>query len=79
MSTRIFIILFLFFLSTEIRKLFLSFLFLALVGVPNKAKAVKDFLDFNEISYSTDAMDFDMDNKKRLKLLEESTVFMFCN
>jgi len=44
-----------------------------------KSKAVKDFLDVNKISYSTAAMDFDMDNKKRLKLLEESTVFIFCN
>jgi len=44
-----------------------------------KSKAVKDFLEVNKISYSTAAMDFDMDNKKRLKLLEESTVFIFCN
>ena len=44
-----------------------------------KSKAVKDFLDVNKISYSTAAMDFDMDNKKRLKLLEDSTVYIYCN
>jgi len=44
-----------------------------------KSKAVKDFLEVNKISYSTAAMDFDMDNKKRLKLLEESTVYIYCN
>jgi len=44
-----------------------------------KSKAVKDFLDVNKISYSTAAMDFDMNNKKRLKLLEESTVYIYCN
>jgi S1-C subfamily serine protease len=44
-----------------------------------KSKAVKDFLDVNKVSYSTAAMEFDMDNKKRLKLLEDSTVFIYCN
>jgi len=44
-----------------------------------KSKAVKDFLDVNKVSYSTATVEFDMDNKKRLKLLEESTVFIFCN
>jgi S1-C subfamily serine protease len=44
-----------------------------------KSKAVKDFLDVNKIDYSTAAIEFDMDNKKRLKLLEDSTVFIYCN
>jgi len=44
-----------------------------------KSKAVKDFLDVNKISYSTATVEFDMDNKKRLKLLEDSTVFIYCN
>jgi S1-C subfamily serine protease len=44
-----------------------------------KSKVVKDFLDVNKVSYSTAAMEFDMDNKKRLKLLEDSTVFIYCN
>ena len=44
-----------------------------------KSKAVKDFLDVNKVSYSTATMEFDMDNKKRLKLLEDSTVFIYCN
>jgi V8-like Glu-specific endopeptidase len=44
-----------------------------------KSKAVKDFLDVNKVSYSTAAVEFDMDNKKRLKLLEDSTVFIYCN
>jgi hypothetical protein len=43
-----------------------------------KSKAVKDFLDVNKVSYSTAAMEFDMENKKRLKLLEDSTVFIYC-
>ena len=44
-----------------------------------KSKAVKDFLDVNKVSYSTATVEFDMDNKKRLKLLEDSTVFIYCN
>jgi|LakMenE01Jun11ns_1017448.scaffolds.fasta_scaffold9888914_2 S1-C subfamily serine protease len=44
-----------------------------------KSKAVKDFLDVNKVSYSTATIEFDMDNKKRLKLLEDSTVFIYCN
>ena len=44
-----------------------------------KSKAVKDFLDVNKVSYSTASVEFDMDNKKRLKLLEDSTVFIYCN
>lgn len=44
-----------------------------------KSKAVKDFLDVNKVSYSTATLEFDMDNKKRLKLLEDSTVFIYCN
>jgi S1-C subfamily serine protease len=44
-----------------------------------KSKAVKDFLDVNKVSYSKAMMEFDMDNKKRLKLLEDSTVFIYCN
>ena len=44
-----------------------------------KSKAVKDFLDVNKVSYSKAIMEFDMDNKKRLKLLEDSTVFIYCN
>ena len=44
-----------------------------------KSKAVKDFLDVNKVSYSTANVEFDMDNKKRLKLLEDSTVFIYCN
>ena len=44
-----------------------------------KSKAVKDFLDVNKVSYSTATVEFDMDNKKRHKLLEDSTVFIYCN
>jgi S1-C subfamily serine protease len=44
-----------------------------------KSKAVKDFLDVNKVSYSTAMMERDMDNKTRLKLLEDSTVFIYCN
>jgi S1-C subfamily serine protease len=44
-----------------------------------KSKAVKDFLDANKVSYSTATMERDMDNKTRLKLLEDSTVFIYCN
>ena len=44
-----------------------------------KSKAVKDFLDVNKVSYSTATMERDMDNKTRLKLLEDSTVFIYCN
>jgi S1-C subfamily serine protease len=44
-----------------------------------KSKAVKDFLDVNKVIYSTATVEFDMDNKKRLKLLEDSTVFIYCN
>ena len=44
-----------------------------------KSKSVKDFLDVNKVSYSTATVEFDMDNKKRLKLLEDSTVFIYCN
>lgn len=44
-----------------------------------KSKALKDFLDVNKVSYSTATVEFDMDNKKRLKLLEDSTVFIYCN
>jgi S1-C subfamily serine protease len=44
-----------------------------------KSKAVKDFLDVNKVNYSTATVEFDMDNKKRLKLLEDSTVFIYCN
>ena len=44
-----------------------------------KSKAVKDFLDANKVNYSTASVEFDMDNKKRLKLLEDSTVFIYCN
>ena len=40
---------------------------------------MKDFLDVNKVSYSTATVEFDMDNKKRLKLLEDSTVFIYCN
>ena len=59
----------------------------SVAGLPNrqnlnfaiKSKAVKDFLDVNKVSYSKAIMEFDLDNKKRLKLLEDSTVFIYCN
>ena len=64
-----------------------SLIGVAVAGLPNrqnlnfavKSKALKDFLDVNKVSYSTAMMEFDMNNKKRLKLLEDSTVFIYCN
>ncbi|MDC0529903.1 serine protease [Pelagibacteraceae bacterium] len=45
-----------------------------------KSAAVKNFLDVNKIKYSTSSlMNFGMNNKKLNNLLEDSTVYTFCN
>ena len=43
-----------------------------------KSKSVKDFLEVNFFSPAIGSMDYGMNNKKLLKLLEESTVYIFC-
>ena len=43
-----------------------------------KAKSVKDFLEVNFFSPAISSMNYGMNNKKLLKLLEESTVYIFC-
>ena len=45
-----------------------------------KASSVKNFLDVNKIKYSTSSLTkFSMSNKKLNDILEESTVYTFCN
>ena len=45
-----------------------------------KASSVKNFLDVNKAKYSTSSlMKFSMSNKKLNDILEESTVYTFCN
>ena len=45
-----------------------------------KASSVKNFLDVNKAKYSTSSlMKFSMSNKKLSDILEESTVYTFCN
>ncbi len=45
-----------------------------------KASSVKNFLDVNKIKYSTSSLvKFSMSNKKLNDILEESTVYTFCN
>ena len=45
-----------------------------------KSAAVKNFLDVNKIKYSTSSLlNFGMNNKKLNNLLEDSTVYTFCN
>ena len=45
-----------------------------------KASSVKNFLDVNKAKYSTSSLTkFSMSNKKLSDILEESTVYTFCN
>ena len=45
-----------------------------------KASSVKNFLDVNKIKYSTSSLvKFSMSNKKLNDILEESTIYTFCN
>ena len=43
-----------------------------------KASAAKNFLKSNKISPSVGYMSFSMNDDKLVKLLEESTVYTFC-
>ena len=44
-----------------------------------KSKSVKDFLEVNFFSPAIGPMNYSMNNKKLLKLLEESTIYIYCN
>ena len=45
-----------------------------------KASSVKNFLDVNKAKYSTSSLTkFSLSNKKLNQLLEDSTVYTFCN
>ena len=44
-----------------------------------KASAAVNFLKSNKISPSSGYISFSMDDDKLVKLLEESTVYTFCN
>ena len=44
-----------------------------------KSKSVKDFLEVNFFSPAIGSMNYGMNNKKLLKLLEESTGYIYCN
>ena len=44
-----------------------------------KASSLMNFLDVNSVKYSSMNINFSMSNEKLSKILEDSTVYTFCN